>query len=186
MLLQVRSMSRGESKLSRGLMKATFYLIVIASSILAAATAFASEKLVVGWLEKARIFPGGFRLSAKIDTGADNSSLSVQDLTWFQREGEEWVRFVVIDEAGRQHKLEKKLVRLARIKRHSAARQERAVALLGICVGAIYREVEVNLVDRSKFKYPLLVGRSFLSGALTVDPSKTFSVEPECPGAPVE
>ena len=60
------------------------------------------------------------------------------------------------------------------------------MVLLGICVGAYYREVEVNLVDRSKFKYPLLVGRSFLSGALIVDPSKTYAVEPNCPGAPVE
>ena len=93
---------------------------------------------------------------------------------------------MVIDDTGKQHKLEKKLVRLAKIKRHSGPRQERPVALLGICVGAFYREVEVNLVDRSKFKYPLLVGRSFLSGALTVDPSKTYSVEPACPGAPVE
>jgi hypothetical protein len=167
-------------------MKATFYLIMIASSILVASTAFASEKQVVGWLEKARIFPGGYQLSAKIDTGADNSSLNVQDCVVFQREGAEWVRFVVIDDTGKQHKLERKLVRLARIKRHSAPRQERPVALLGICVGAVYREVEVNLVDRSEFKYPLLVGRSFMSGALTVDPSKTYSVEPACPGAPVE
>ena len=167
-------------------MKATFYLIMIASSMLVATTAFASEKQVVGWLEKARIFPGGYELSAKIDTGADNSSLNVQDCAVFQRGGEDWVRFVVIDDTGKQHKLEKKLVRLAKIKRHSGPRQERPVALLGICVGAFYREVEVNLVDRSKFKYPLLVGRSFLSGALTVDPSKTYSVEPACLGAPVE
>jgi len=164
-------------------MKATFYLLIIASSIPIIATAFASEKHMVGWLEKARIFPGGYQVSAKIDTGADNSSLSVQDFRAFQREGQEWARFTLVDDNGKEHKLEKKIVRLAKIKRHSAPRQERPVVLLGICVGAVYREVEVNLVDRSKFKYPLLVGRSFMSGALTVDPSKTYAVEPNCPGA---
>lgn len=167
-------------------MKATLYLLMIISSISVIATAFASEKHMVGWLEMARIFPGGYRLSAKIDTGADNSSLNVQNFTAFQRDGQEWARFTVIDDNGEQHKLEKKIVRLASIKRHSAPRQKRPVVLLGICVGAFYREVEVNLVDRSKFKYPLLVGRSFMSGALTVDPSKTYAVEPDCPGAPGE
>ena len=167
-------------------MKATFYLLMIASSISVIATALAAEKQTVGWLEKARVFPGGYQLSAKIDTGADNSSLNVQNFTAFQRDGQEWARFTVIDDDGKEHKLEKKIVRLAKIKRHSAPRQARPVVLLGICVGAVYREVEVNLVDRSKFKYPLLVGRSFMSGALTVDPSKTYAVEPDCPGAPVE
>jgi len=167
-------------------MKATFYLLAIASSIPIIATAFASEKHMVGWLEKARIFPGGYQVSAKIDTGADNSSLNVRNFTAFQREGQEWARFTVTDDSGKEHKLEKKIVRLAKIKRHSGPRQERPVVLLGICVGAVYREVEVNLVDRSKFKYPLLVGRSFMSGALTVDPSKTYAVEPNCPGAPGE
>jgi hypothetical protein len=167
-------------------MKATFYLLMIASSISVIATALAAEKQTVGWLEKARIFPGGYQISAKIDTGADNSSLNVQDFTAFQRDGQEWARFTVIDDNGKQHKLEKKIVRLAKIKRHSAPRQERPVVLLGICLGAVYREVEVNLVDRSKFKYPLLVGRTFMSGALTVDPSKTYAVEPDCLGAPVE
>ncbi len=145
-------------------MKATFYLLMIASSISVIATALAAEKQTVGWLEKARIFPGGYQLSAKIDTGADNSSLNVHNLTPFQRDGQEWARFTVIDDNGKQHKLEKKTVRLARIKRHSAPRQERPVVLLGICVGAVYREVRVNLVDRSKFKYPLAGGTEFYVG----------------------
>ena len=108
MLLQVRVMYRVKTQSSRGAMKATFYLLMIASSIPVIATALASEKQMVGWLEKARIFPGGYELSAKIDTGADNSSLNVQDFTVFQREGEEWARFTVIDDNGKQHKLEKK------------------------------------------------------------------------------
>jgi len=75
------------------------------------ASALASEKQIVGWSEKARIFPGGFVLSAKLDTGADNSSLNVSALTLFHREGEEWARFTVIDDNGTQHRLEKRLVR---------------------------------------------------------------------------
>lgn len=167
-------------------MKATVFLISAVLGLLMVATPAASEKQLVGWVEKARIFPGGLVLAAKIDTGADNSSLNVTDFSVINRENEPWVRFTVADSGGNEHKFERRLVRLAKIKRHSGPRQERPVVLLGVCVGRKYREVEVNLVDRSKFKYPLLIGRSFASDTLLVDSSAQYTVEPECPGAPVE
>ncbi len=167
-------------------MKAAVGLIIGMSGLLVATIATASQTQVVGWLERALIFPGGFALSAKMDTGADNSSLNVPDFTIENREGQEWVRFKVIDEQGKTHQFEKKLVRMAKIKRHAATRQERPVVMMGICIGKHYQEVEVNLVDRRTYKYPLLIGRSFISGAMIVDPSKSFVLEPECRGAPVE
>ena len=167
-------------------MKAFIYLIAGIMGLLIVTTTTASEKQVVGWIEKIRIFPGGFVLPAKIDTGADNSSLSVKDFTLFDRDNADWVRFTVIDSGGKEHELERKLVRVAKIKRHSGPRQERPVVLLGICLGKYYHEAEVNLVDRSKFKFPLLIGRSFAADAVIVDPSATYTADPECPGAPVE
>ena len=117
-------------------------------------TGIASEKQLVGWIEKARIFPGGLVLPAKIDTGADNSSLNVPGYTLFDRDNEEWVRFTVFDNDGKPHEYERKLIRLAKIKRNKCPRQKRPVVMLGICVGKRYQEVEVNLVDRSKFEIP--------------------------------
>ena len=52
--------------------------------------------------------------------------------------------------------------------------------MLGICLGTIYKEVEVNLVDRSHFNYQLLIGRNFLIDSFLVDPSLTFSTKPKC------
>ena len=117
---------------------------------------------IFGWVEKARLHPGDLVISAKLDTGADHSSLNVKELTIFEREGEEWVRFQVTSDEGKTAAVERKLVRRAKIKRHVGPRQERAVVKLGICVGTIYQEAEVNLVDRSRFKYQLLLGRSFM------------------------
>jgi hypothetical protein len=167
-------------------MKAVIYLIIGILALLTVTTSTASEKQVVGWVERVRIFPGGFVLPAKIDTGADNSSLNVEGFTVFDRNNEDWVRFTVVDSNGKEHELERRLVRVAKIKRHSGPRQERPVVLLGICLGKHYRETEVNLVDRSKFKFPLLIGRSFTADAVVVDPAATYNAEPECPGAPVE
>ena len=156
------------------------FCLVLMAAIPAALKAEAKQ--IVGWIEKAKIFPGGLALTAKLDTGADNSSLDASQVTEFERDGETWVRFQVINDDGRTATLERKLVRTAAIKRHRGARQQRPVVRLGICVGNFYRETEVNLVDRTRFKYQLLVGRSFMQGQLVVDPAAAFTVAPRCTG----
>jgi hypothetical protein len=140
----------------------------------------ADSKQIVGVIENARIFPGDVIIPAKLDTGADNSSLNVKQLTEFDRNEETWVRFQVMDRDGKVVSVERKLLRNARIKRHQGPRQVRPVVLMGICVGNYYKEAEVNLVDRSRFKYQLLLGRSFMQDGIVVDPSLRQTVEPEC------
>jgi hypothetical protein len=162
-------------------MNTVFYLcFTVIGSLLLAATVSAGNKQIVGWVEKARISPGNLVLQAKMDSGADNSSLTASDVVEFERNGENWVRFELVNDLGQSVVIERRLVRIARIKRHRGMRQERPVVRMGICVGNYYREAEVNLVDRSKFKYPLLIGRSFMGEGLLIDPSKQFTLEPAC------
>jgi hypothetical protein len=143
----------------------------------------AEEKQIVGWVEKVRIFPGNLVLDAKVDTGADNSSVHAFDIAEFERDGQRWVRFRLSTE-GKKEYCERQLIRTAKIKRHGAPRLERHVVVLGICLGTFYKEAEVNLVDRSRFKYPLLIGRSFMENHLIVDPGRTYLTEPDCREAP--
>ena len=82
--------------------------------------------------------------------------------------------------SGRKVTLERRLVREARIKRHQGKVQIRPVVRLEICLGKFYKEMEVNLVDRRGYKYPMLVGRSFLGGLVAVDLSLQYQVEPDC------
>jgi len=140
----------------------------------------ADVKPIFGWVEKARISPSDMVLSAKLDTGADHSSLNVTDLTIFQRDGDDWVRFRVAGDNGESALIERKVIRIAKIKRHAGPRQERPVVKLGVCVGNYFGETEVNLVDRSRFKYQLLIGRSFMKSGLLVDPSLQYTSEPQC------
>lgn len=143
----------------------------------------AEEKQIVGWVEKVRIFPGNVLLDAKVDTGADNSSIHAVGITEFDRDGERWVRFCLGREVKNAY-CERQLIRTAKIKRHGGPRLERHVVLLGICIGNFYKEAEVNLVDRSRFKYPVLIGRSFMENHLIVDPGRTYVTEPNCREAP--
>lgn len=52
--------------------------------------------------------------------------------------------------------------------------------ILGICLGTTYKEVEVNLANRSNFNYQMLIGRSYLSGDFLVDAGKIFFLKPLC------
>lgn len=137
---------------------------------------------MVGWIEKVRIYPGNLVVKAKLDTGAKTCSLNALNITEFDRNGEGWIRFDVTTRRGEKVTLERKLHRVAKIKRKKAKSQKRPVIRLGICLGRSYKEVEVNLVDRRKFNYPLLVGRSFIEGDFMVDPSEKYTTEPNCHG----
>ncbi len=142
--------------------------------------ATANAKQLVGWVENVRIHPGDIVVRAKLDTGAETSSLNCDCQQTFMRDGEHWVRFTLTNYKGRSIELERKIHRVARIKRHEGKVQERFVVMLGICLGEIYKEVEVNLIDRTGFNYQLLVGRSFIKGDFVVDSSSTYTVTPRC------
>ena len=144
--------------------------------------AYAGEKQVVGWVEKIRVFPGNLIIKAKLDTGALNSSLHAVGVEEYTHQGERWVRFGIENWQNRTAAFEKKVVRTARIKEHDRVSSQRPVIRLGICLGTVFKEVEVNLIDRSRYKYRMLVGRSFLKDSFVVDPALVFTIDPQCQG----
>jgi hypothetical protein len=163
-----------------------FYFLAFVGtiSLIFASAGSAHAKQMVGWVEKVRIYPGNIVIHAKLDTGARNSSLHASHITEFTRNGEEWVRFEVTRRNGKAVTVESKVHGVAKIKRQDAKPERRLAIVLGICLGNFYKEVEVNLVDRSDFIYQMLLGRSFMRGTLIVDPSATFTTKPICKGVP--
>jgi hypothetical protein len=140
----------------------------------------AADKLVAGWVETVALHPGNLKLKAKLDTGAENSSLNARHIEYFTRDNATWVRFDVRNFNGRIETFEAMVTRNAQIKRHGGKTVDRPVITLGICLGSTYKEVEVNLTDRTGFNYQMLIGRSFLSGSFVVDPEATFLSQPHC------
>jgi len=135
---------------------------------------------VVGWIENAVIGPGALLIRAKLDTGARTSSLNAPNYKLFERGGERWVRFAVINREGKSVEFERQVVRHARIKRIMGPSQERPVVLLTVCIGNVRGETEVNLVNREGFNYQMLIGRRFLARRLAVDPGRTLTTAPDC------
>jgi hypothetical protein len=138
---------------------------------------------VAGWIENVSIFPGNLKIKAKLDTGARNSSLNANHIEKFERDGVNWVRFKLKNWKGRTENIEARVIRMATIKQHGDKSMTRPVIRLGICLGNVFKEVEVNLEDRRKFNYQMLIGRSFLQKSILVDSSVTFTVQPDCQGA---
>ena len=57
---------------------------------------------------------------------------------------------------------------------------ERPVISLGICLGNIYRQVNVNLADRTNYNYTMLIGRDYLNGVYIVDVEIVHTTKPTC------
>ena len=142
-----------------------------------------SAKEVLGWVETVKISAGNTLIKAKVDTGADSSSLHCECITPYDRNGESWVKFTVTDVEGDMTSYEKKILRTVKVKRHFGDVQKRYVVRMGICIGSQYGETDVSLVDRSGFNYDLLIGRKYLKDKFIVDPAKTFTASPHCKSA---
>jgi hypothetical protein len=152
------------------------------------------EKQILGEVEWVGLPSIGTYLESRVDTGAASSSLSARDITPFERDGEDWVRFklalddddAVVDNI-RDKNIEAKRVRTARI-RQASGTDERPVIELPVKMGNIEQTVEFTLTDRSRMTYPILLGRNFLRDIAVVDVSRQYTFDrPEYSGgAPVE
>ena len=135
---------------------------------------------VLGWLEKVTILEAGIILTAKIDTGADNSSVNASDFKYITRDKSNWIRFTLKDNIGAQISIERPLLRVGKIKRKEGGYIERPVVSLGFCIARQQVNVEVNLADRAHFNYPVLVGRSLMARRFLVDPDRSYLTQPTC------
>ncbi|MFT3897981.1 MAG: RimK/LysX family protein [Thermomonas sp.] len=115
-------------------------------------------------------------MRAKIDTGARTSALHV-DAQWrFVEAGAPWIGFRV--------RCGKRRVRM--VEATAPLADEREVIDSGghrvtrpflhttLWLAGQARPVEINLTDRGGMLFPLLVGRTALGGAFTVDPARSF------------
>ncbi len=133
----------------------------------------AKDRMVLGSEESVTVEPGGLTLRALIDTGAATSSLSVLEMVPFERDGNQWVRFQLsAGEEAKPVKIELPIKRHVRVSRPGFDRQRRPVVDMSLTVGEVTHMVEVNLIQRDEFEFPLLVGRNFLKDAAVVDVSR--------------
>jgi hypothetical protein len=154
--------------------------------LLALATLFSSSHVaranqVIGWIEYIGIQPQGIVMEAKIDTGADNSSVHAEDVRIDETNGKQMVTFTLRNKKGEEITLHKPLMGYADIKRRGNAEPlRRPVVQMELCIGNEVSKVNVNLADRENFRYRMLVGRSYLKKGYVVDSNRKHTSEPGC------
>lgn len=140
---------------------------------------------IYSWKEKVRVYPSAMEFKAKLDSGAKTSSLNAFNIEEFKRDDQEWVRFTIQNWEKKKQTLERKIVRHVRIKEHDGGTQRRVVVKMGICLGTLYKEVDVNLVDRSHFTTGMLIGRSYMQSHVLIDPASTYTHTARCDRKPL-
>ena len=171
--------------------KATFIILVAVSTLLAVLTFAARPVLaetdvcpdvvgftIIGEVEHVTLHPSGLRMKARIDTGATTSSIGIHSKEAFERDGKQWIRFSIKDrDSDEIIHFEKPVTRIATIKRHGAESQLRPTVMLSMALGNVDMEAEFTLTDRSKFTFPVLIGRNVLREGFLVDVNRKFSTK---------
>ena len=153
----------------------TFLLLLIILLVLGKGEA--GDKITIGEVEEVILMPWGVRLPARIDTGADTSSLDARDLKVKNNIAEFRL-------PNRHGGLELHLpVKAWQNIRSADFKEKRPVVEITLCMGPKMLHVRVNLNDRSTVKYPLILGRNALKDHFVVDCEQTHCLPPSCPEA---
>jgi hypothetical protein len=126
-----------------------------------------NTKQIIGSSELVHIYPGDFLITARIDTGANTTSLGAEDLQIINEDGINFALFLL------DGKLVKhKIIKFVKIKQHDADSERRPVIKLKITLGDITQIVDVTLTNRSNFEYKMLIGVNFIYDHFIVDVSQ--------------
>ncbi len=126
---------------------------------------------IIGGVEPVYFLPLKTPLASRIDTGAETSSVDVDNIRPFERDGEKWVAFKIANrQTGETHFFEKRIVRKSTIRRIHKD-EIRYVVEMDVKIGDDLISAEFSLANRYKFSYQGLIGRNILNGRFIVDPS---------------
>lgn len=139
------------------------------------------DKLLVGALEVCHLPELGIQdLKVRVDTGAQTSSLHVDNIRSIKKQGKPWVEFDIhpniynVDEVSR---CTAKLKDVRWIKSSNGTRQQRFVIQTTLALGGRSWPILLTLTDRSDMTYLMLLGREGMQDKVIVDPSETFLCE---------
>jgi len=135
---------------------------------------------IAGWIETVTFSDYGISLDAKLDTGADSSSLGVTGLDRFKRQGKIWYRFTLTGEDGKTATIEQQSNRTARIMRAEVEDTRRPIVRLKICLAGHAAVTDFTLTDRSEQRSPVLIGRRFLGSRIVVDSGRKHLFPKHC------
>ena len=116
---------------------------------------------------------------ARIDSGAETSSLDARNITRFERDGSNWVRFdVPVPKTDEFVTMEKEISRRVKVIQSSADEADRRVVVeLQFAIGDHQQVAEFTLTDRGHLSHTVLIGRNILRDVMLIDVGKEFATK---------
>lgn len=133
---------------------------------------------LAGWREWVQLPEIGVPwIKAKLDTGAQTSSIHAHDTEVFERDGVDWVRFRVRPwqlSTDDEVTVECPLHDRRRVRSSSGHVEERFVVRMRVVLVHREVEVEVTLSNRDQMGFRMLIGREALQNGFDVTSSRSF------------
>ena len=157
-------------------------------SLLAGNAMASNEKVIYGFIEKATLVEKDLTLSAKLDTGAKSASLNATNIKEIEVNGKPYLSFIVPSKEG-DIPFKCEYVGDVNIKIRAGEKEinallrksiQRPVVLMAIRLAGRERVIRVNLTNRKRFIYPLLLGReAIIAFDGIIDPSLKYTYKIE-------
>jgi len=120
-----------------------------------------------------------YDLDAKVDTGADSNALHCDDIVV---DDDGFVHFTLLDEVHASYhgrRITMPLHKVKKVRSSNGELQNRpSIQVTVDFFGKKYKTV-ISLTSRADMKYPMLIGRKFLSGKFLVDVSQAYIAKEE-------
>ncbi|CDU01415.1 hypothetical protein VCR14J2_30105 [Vibrio coralliirubri] len=127
----------------------------------------------VGHIEVVEV--NGMKFPAKLDTGADVSSMNAVNIKRFKKDGQDMVSFTYQNNQGDKQDFTKPVIDVMRIKAKKGEKVNiRPVVEMKVKLGDLEKEVRVNLQDRSRFEYSMILGKNFLKYGAVVSSDEDY------------
>lgn len=136
------------------------------------------QKQVIGWREWVRLPDLGVtEMKAKVDTGADNSSLHAFNVERFERDGTVYVRFEIHPKQRSRKpsiQCEAPLAMEKKVKNPGGRSELRPVIRTTVVVAGVELNALVNLTSRDEMGFRMLLGRRAVRNKFFVDPGRSY------------
>ena len=138
--------------------------------IVSATVSAAGSKQIVGAIEIVEIEPQKLRIKARVDSGAQTSSIHAEDIVIDQNGDPRGkpIAFTVVNEHDQSQRIKAHVDKRVRVKTSEGSESRYAVPIT-ITWKKTSKTVLVTLNDRAQMRHRLLLGRNWLRGDYIVD-----------------
>ncbi|MFT5223707.1 MAG: hypothetical protein ACI867_002031 [Glaciecola sp.] len=138
----------------------------------------AADTPVIGWREWVFLPTlGDIVVKAKVDTGARTSAIHATNVEPFDRNDDQWVRFLVHpdhDDPDVTKSVEARLVDRRHIRSSSGNQEHRYVVHVKASLHGVTFPIELTLTERSDMGFRMLLGRRAVRRRFLIDGSRSY------------